>query len=73
MNEPLTRTELDALADADLNDDPRVLQVLGVLYRANAAGLVFGGDPSIVDPTGWTRSTLPAVAVLIADDLADEG
>jgi hypothetical protein len=65
--EALTATQVLALADADMSDDPLRLRLLAVLNRAHDAGLVFGGRADIVDPTGWTKSTFPAVASLLAD------
>ena len=61
--------DFEALEDADLSEDPHTLRVLAVLQRAHEAGLVFGGSADLVDPSGWTKGTLPAVAQLIADEL----
>jgi hypothetical protein len=63
---PLTPDELAALRDADLSEDPVTLRILRTLHRAHASGLVYGGDTHELDPSGWTKSTLPAVAVMIA-------
>lgn len=67
--EPLTPAELAGLDFAQLSEDPLVVRIMALLARAHLSDLVYGGDPSVVDPSGWAKSTLPAVATLIARDL----
>ena len=72
--EPLTDDELAALRDADLDveagTDIVAVTIYTALTRLHTSGLVFGGRTDIIDPSGWTKSTLPAVAVYIARALA---
>ena len=68
--EPLSPEELAALRDADLDiedgNDLLAAVILNALTRAHASALVSGGSPSVVDPSGWTKSTFPATAAYIA-------
>jgi hypothetical protein len=54
--------------------DSRVAEViLEAMEAAHEADLLYGGDPALVDPSGWTKSTFPAVADRIAAKLREVG
>lgn len=67
--QPYTYEELEALAGADDSEDDLTCRIMRVLARAHASQLVYGGDASVIDDSGWTKTTLPAVAQLIANEL----